>query len=54
MSTIATLKLEMWGRVALTTGPVAPKADTFGAPSSLPTLGTPLRGRFRTDNRKDR
>ena len=55
MSASATLKAEeVWGRVAQTTGPVAPKAVTFGAPSRLPPLGSPSRGRFRTDNRKDR
>ena len=36
-----------WGRVALTTGPVAPEAVTFGALGRLLLRGSPSRGRFR-------
>ena len=42
-----------WGRVAATTGPVAPKADTFGASSRLLLLPSPSHGRFRHSNRED-
>ena len=33
---------------------VAPKAVTFGAPGTLPPLGSPWLGRFRKETREDR
>lgn len=43
-----------WGRVAPTTGPVAPKAATFGALSRLSLLASPpSRGCFRASDREE-